>query len=127
MKWRNTKQKVNIEQTREAARLADFINNPPQEYKPQLDQSSMGGRQGYVDERGMFFEGGYDHALKKKWKWDLMFSQAKMNDQKKEQTYRSSMKRHIDDMIKDIGGLKNATEDSIKKGRKWLGRLIAGN
>lgn len=96
----------------------------PEAYKPNLKKSTYAGRNGYTNDKGLFFAGDYESARKQSYEWDLKQADSKAKSQLKEQQYRSSAKRHVDDAIKDAKNtakkISYFSQKQIDKGRNWL-------
>ena len=62
--------------------------------------------------------------LNSSYEWDLKQADSKAKSQLKEQQYRSSAKRHVDDAIKDAKNTAKKVSDfsqkQIDKGKSWL-------
>ena len=96
----------------------------PEAYKPNLKKSTYAGRNGYINDKGLFFAGDYESARKQSYEWDLKQADSKAKSQLKEQQYRSSVKRHVDDVVKDAKKTAKKVSDfsqkQIDKGKSWL-------
>ena len=56
-----------------------------------MKKTDYAGRQGYVNEYGIFFDGDYETARAKMDEWDLKVADTKMKQQKQEQSYEDIM------------------------------------
>ena len=72
--------------------------------------------------------GNYESARRQAYEYDLKKSNAKMQSQLKEQNYRNSVKRHVDNVGKDITtGVKKVSslsKKTIDKGRKRVAKFL---
>lgn len=105
-------------------RRSYVTNKVPDAYKPNLKKSSYAGKNGYVNNEGIFFSGNYESARKQSYDWDIKQADSKAKSQLKEQQYRSSVKRHVDDVVKDAKRTAKKVSDfsqkQIDKGKSWL-------
>lgn len=100
----------------------------PNEYKPELKKTMYGNSVGYVNKDGLFFRGDYETARNKSYEYDLKKAEAKAQSQLREQNYRKSAKRHVDDTVRDISnGVKKVSsfsKSTIDKGRKKVASFL---
>ena len=102
----------------------------PDAYKPNLKPDTLYGKndKGYTNSDGMFFRGDYESARKQSYEYDLKKANGKAQEQLKEQNYRKSAKRHIDDVKKDIKKYNKKVSSLSKKiinnGKKKVAKFL---
>lgn len=98
----------------------------PDAYKPNLKPDTLYGKndKGYTNSDGMFFRGDYESAKKQSYEYDLKKANGKAQEQLKEQNYRKSAKRHIDDVKKDIKKVSSLSKKTINKGKKKVAKFL---
>lgn len=113
-----------------------YMHNPynidpktmPDSYNPNLKETTSGGKKGYVDEGGMFFEGDLHTAKVNKYIWDANRVAARTAAAKKQAAYNGSAKKVVDDTIENWteAGTKlvDAAKDAIDKGKSFLEKLF---
>lgn len=96
-----------------------YNNDVPDEYQPKMKKTDYAGRQGYVNEYGIFFDGDYETARAKMYEWDLKIADAKMKQQKEEQSYKGRAKRKINNFLRST-----FSEDTAEKTRNAVENVI---
>lgn len=96
-----------------------YNNDVPDEYQPKMKKTDYAGRQGYVNEYGIFFDGDYETARAKMYEWDLKIADTKMKQQKEEQSYKDRVKRKINNFLRST-----FSEDTAKKTRNAVEKVI---
>ena len=98
----------------------------PDAYNPNLKPDTLYGKndKGYTNNDGMFFRGDYESARKKSYEYDLKKANGKAQEQLKEQNYRKSVKRHIDDVKKDIKKVSSLSKKTINNGKKKVAKFL---
>lgn len=102
----------------------------PDAYKPNLKPDTLYGKndKGYTNSDGMFFRGDYESARKQSYEYDLKKANGKAQEQLKEQNYRKSAKRHIDDVKKDIKKynkkVSSLSKKTINNGKKKVAKFL---
>lgn len=95
----------------------------PEDYKPEKFESTEwpGGKKGYVDERGFFWQGTYEEALGNKYRFEVALSDAKANKQFREQF--PTVSDRINDAYNDV---KNTASSTIKNGKNFVANILSG-
>ena len=102
----------------------------PDAYQPNLKPDTLYGKndKGYTNSDGMFFRGDYESARKQSYEYDLKKANGKAQEQLKEQNYRKSAKRHIDDVKKDIKKynkkVSSLSKKTINNGKKKVAKFL---
>lgn len=99
----------------------------PDVYQPDMKPDTFGSRKGYTY-KGIFYDGNYNQARARAYERDLQEANAKAIAQLREQNYRRSVQKKIDDLMKSIReeGRKvcDLSADWIEKGSKKLVEIL---
>ena len=129
-KWKNGRWVYKYKYNKIGNNTNEKSREIPKEYKPSLTKSTLYGKndKGYTNSDGVFFRGNYESARRQAYEYDLKKSNAKMQSQLKEQNYRNSVKRHVDDVGKDITTgvekVSSLSKKTIDKGRKRVAKFL---
>lgn len=132
MKWGYNDGKRNGKRT--AGSILDEYNyDPPAGYNPAAfggtwKPSTLGGKNGFVDESGFFYEGDHKTALKKKYNHDLLIKDAEIQTQLAEKRRKNSLsykvERLVDEAKVSIKRLSDTPNAVIDKGRAKAAELL---
>lgn len=104
----------------------------PESYKPEnhgtWEKTTMNGKTGYVDDRGMFYAGDYKTAAQKKWETEAWLVQKKAEAALEEARYNSSFQKVVDDFVRGISEstkkLSDFASSTVDKGRNAVGNML---
>ena len=100
---------------------------PKTGFNPNLRPDTMGGKKGFSDDNGTFYEGTKEQALDEKWKYDHMQYRNKINESLAEKKSNSLKGRATKEINVATEKVKNAPENvrqAINKGEKKLKELL---
>ena len=104
----------------------------PESYKPdrfeKWEETTLGSKKGYVDSKGIFYEGNYDTARQSKWEHEFRNAGVKAEVERAKAQYNNSVRKKIDDgvdAISDLGALTISNgKHVIDTGKKAVANIL---
>ena len=113
---------------------ANGINSgkAPESYKPERfekwEQTNFGSKRGYVDSKGIFYEGDYDAARQAKWEYEFKRTGVKTEVERAKSQYNGSSRKKIGDSMDNLSDLGREPIDNgknvIDKGKNAVANLL---
>ena len=104
----------------------------PESYKPdrfeKWEETTLGSKKGYVDSKGIFYEGNYDTARQSKWEHEFRNAGVKAEVERAKAQYNNSVRKKVDDgmdAISDLGVLAISNgKNVIDTGKKAVANIL---
>lgn len=131
MKWGYNDGKRNGKRTAGSI-LDEYNHEPPEGYNPaafgEWKPSTLGGKKGFVDENGIFYEGDSKTATKKKYNHDLLRKDREIRTQLAERRRKKSISYKVDQLVEDAKVSKkrlgDVSKNMVNNGRNKVAELL---